>query len=224
MKTVTFDQLPQGGFAGLRERQFVTDYRLFGARKHPATANGIGNFVYLADANFMPNGETGMHPHREVDVISVMVDGRIRHAGSLEHGQEIGAGTIQVQRAGGEGFVHNEINPDGAENHMIQMWVLPDEAGEAAGYKTYAPAAGERLQIYGGPRDQHKRFHGSTAIDVANLEPGQSLSHVGEVMAYLTRGSGMANGEATGAKTLIRSDGLEFIADVETQLILVYAD
>ena len=126
MDVLTFDDLPQGGFAGLIERRFVTDGRVFGRSKSPGAVDGIGGFVYLADANFMPKGETGLHPHRKIDVISVMVDGRISHAGSMQHGQNLDAGTVQVQRAGGEGFSHNEINPDDSENQMIQIWVLPD--------------------------------------------------------------------------------------------------
>ena len=74
MQVLTYNDLPQGGFAGLLERQFVTDKRVFGTRKHPVTQDGIGNFVYLADANFIGNGSTGMHGHKEIDVISVMVD------------------------------------------------------------------------------------------------------------------------------------------------------
>ena len=187
MDILRYDDLHQGGFAGLLERRFVTDFRVFGQHKRPETSNGIGNFVYLADANFLPNGETGMHPHREIDVISVMVDGRIDHAGSLEHGAQLEAGMVQVQRAGGEGFSHNEINPDASPNHMIQLWVLPDEAGEPAGYRVYTPEQGERLHVYGGGKDQDERFYSRTSIDVANLDAGQSVTQDGEVMAFLTK-------------------------------------
>lgn len=222
MKMLRYNDLPQGGFAGLLERQFVTDVRVFGDRKNPATADGIGNFVYLADANFQPNGETGMHPHVEIDVISVMVDGQVEHAGSLEHGQGLQAGMVQVQRAGAEGFTHNEINPDDSSNHMIQLWVLPDEAGEPAGYRVYSPENGNRVQIYGGSKNQSERFYSRTSIDVANLSVSQTVNHDGEVMAFLSKGSGIANGERVGARTLMRSDWLDFRAETSAQLILIY--
>lgn len=224
MEILRYDNLPQGGFAGLLERQFVTDTRLFGDRKNPATADGIGNFVYLADANFLPNGETGMHPHREIDVISVMVEGQIHHAGSLEHGQDLQAGMAQVQRAGAEGFTHNEINPDDSPNHMIQLWVLPDEAGEPAGYHVYSPEKGSRVQIYGGSKDENERFYSQTYIDVANVDASQTVNHDGEVMAFLSKGNGIANGERVGARTLMRSDGLDFEAVTSAQLILIYTN
>lgn len=224
MEMLKFENLPQGGFAGLRERRFIMDERVFGARKGAETFDGIGNFVYLADANFKPNGETGMHPHHEIDVISVMVEGRISHAGSLEHGQGLETGMVQVQRAGAEGFSHNEINPDNTENRMLQLWVMPDEPGEPAGYKTYSTKPGERKHFYGGPKDQNERFYSKTQMEAVNLESGQTISHGGDVMVYLSKGSGVANGETISARTLIRVDGIEFRANEAAQLILIYTN
>ena len=224
MEILKFEDLPQGGFAGLRERRFVMDQRVFGARKGAGTADGIGNFVYLADANFMPKGETGLHPHHEIDVISVMVDGRVSHAGSMEHGQALEAGMVQVQRAGAEGFSHNEINPDDTQNHMIQIWVAPDEPGEPAGYKSYTPKMGDHAHVYGGPNDQNDRFYSKTQIKIVNATAGQTVSHHGEVMAYLSKGSGTANGQAVNARTLMRTDGIEFQAGELAQLILIHTN
>ena len=224
MEILTFDQLPQGGFAGLKERRFVTDKRVFNKPSNAKAVDGLGNFIYLADANFNPKGETGMHGHREVDVISVMVEGCVSHAGSLEHGQGLEAGYSQVQRAGAQGFEHNEINPGSTSNQMIQLWVTPDEAGEPAGYKMYPPVQGEVTHIYGGGKDQAKTFYSATSISVANTFSQQTIQKEGEVMAYLSKGRGMANGQQIQARTLIRSEsGLTFEAQEESQLILIYA-
>ena len=122
------DDIPLGGFAGLKEHRLVMSPDLFGQHSNPGTWSGIGNFVYLADARFNPKGETRMHEHKEIDVISVMIEGRIDHQGSLEHGQELSAGDIQVQRAGGEGFSHNEINPDDYKNRMLQRILFKSPA------------------------------------------------------------------------------------------------
>lgn len=223
MDILRYADLPLGGFAGLKEKRMVTDKRIFGDHKHPKAFNGIGNFVYLADANFMPFGETGMHPHREIDVISVMVEGRISHAGSMEHGQQLDAGYTQVQRAGGKGFFHNEINPDKSENQMIQLWVLPDNLGEPAGYQVFEPEIGELQHIYGGPVSQTERFYSKTSISVANLQTDQSVSHPGEAMAYLSKGNGTLNGESVELRTLFRvDDGIDFTASEDAQLILIY--
>ncbi|MFT7294202.1 MAG: redox-sensitive bicupin YhaK (pirin superfamily), partial [Pseudohongiellaceae bacterium] len=112
----------------------------------------------LADARFTPHGETTMHNHHEIDVISLMVDGNIKHEGSLESGKDLVRNDVQVQRAGGEGFSHNEINPDVTWNRMIQLWALPEVAGQAASYKVYKPIAGELTRIYGGDDSDHADF------------------------------------------------------------------
>ena len=44
---------------------------------------------------------------------------------------------VQVQRAGGEGFVHNEVNPDDKENRIIQMWVTPENTRRACRITNY---------------------------------------------------------------------------------------
>ena len=98
LKILRRDDLPENGFAGIREHQLVMSPQLFGPHAKPQTWRGVGNLAYIADARFIPRGATGMHPHHEVDVISVMAEGRIRHNGSLGHGAELKANDVQIQR------------------------------------------------------------------------------------------------------------------------------
>jgi len=222
MNILRRDDLERGGFAGLREHRLVMGPSAFGDRAAPGTWEGIGNFVYLADARFLPNGETGMHGHKEVDVISVMVEGRIAHEGSLEHGQELSGHDVQVQRAGGEGFSHNEVNPDTDENRMIQLWVLPEHPGEPAGYKRYEAELGKVARVYGGSADQDESYPAQTIIDVALLKQGQKITVASEALAYVTKGEGLANGQVVRDGDLVRSEGLSFEATQDVQLITVY--
>ena len=221
MEILHRDDLKRGGFAGLREHRLVTDTRLFGEHQSSQTWNGIGNFVYLADARFLPNGETRLHSHKEIDVISVMVEGRIRHEGSLKHGQQMQSHHVQAQRAGGEGFAHNEINPDDHENRMIQLWVLPEQAGQAAGYKLYSPKEGELTRVYGGATNQHDSFDSHTLIDVGIITADESISLSGDFMAYVTRGKGVINGQDVCDGDLLRGTALEFKAIEKTQIIII---
>ena len=222
MEILHRDDLHLGGFAGLKEHRIVMGPAAFGAHVEPGTWPGIGNFVYLADARFNPHGETRLHPHREVDVLSLMVEGRIAHEGSLEHGQEVTAGQIQVQRAGGEGFSHNEINPDDEKNRMIQFWVLPEVAGEPAGYKLYIPEPGNLMRVYGGPEGQDATYASKTLIDAGVLTKGNDLKISGPFMVYITRGSGIANDEAVIDGDMFRGEELTFKAAEDTQMIAVH--
>ena len=121
MKILSRDALKLVGFAGIVEHRLVTDSRIFGKHKEPETFEGLGNMVYLADAQYKPFGSSGMHPHSEIDVISIIIDGRVSHEGSMEHGKNLVAGDVQVQRAGGNGLSHNEINPDNGNNRLLQV-------------------------------------------------------------------------------------------------------
>ncbi|HIQ28869.1 MAG TPA: pilus assembly protein, partial [Sulfurovum sp.] len=177
MKILHRDTLPLGGFAGLKEHRLVVDKRVGG---RDDTWDGIGNFVYLADAVFDPYGETKMHAHKELDVISVMLEGSITHEGSLENGASIHAGQVQVQRAGGEGFAHNEINPDSSTNRMIQLWVLPEKKGEKADYKLYDIAQKKLTKIYGGSKKQSTTFDSHTVLEVGRFSKEHSITKEGD--------------------------------------------
>ncbi|MGF1680253.1 pirin family protein [Photobacterium minamisatsumaniensis] len=214
-------QLSLGGFAGLTEHRLIKSPQAFGGEANQdGSWPGLGNFVYLADAQFLPKGETRMHSHHEVDVISVMVKGRIAHQGSLGHGKDLNTYDVQVQRAGGEGFSHNEVNPDDSANRMIQLWVLPEQTGQPAAYKVYRPQQGEMTRIYGGT-SSHADFPASTIIDTARLSENQSIKINAPFIAYLVEGEGKANNEKLIVDEMIRGTTLNFTAEKECQLIII---
>jgi len=214
------DSLIEGGFAGLREHRLVKAPLAFGPTANiDGSWSGLGNFVYLADARFMPLGDTRMHNHHEVDVISIMVEGNISHEGSMGHGTDLQVNDVQVQRAGSEGFSHNEVNPDNEWNRMIQIWVLPEELGQSACYKTLQPELGKSTRVYGGLDDD--TFASHTQVNVALLEENQSIEHDGKFIAYLTRGSGIANCEKILDGDMITGESLKFTASEDVQLIII---
>jgi len=227
MSIIHRNSLRRGGFAGLRETRLVMSPRIFQGQCESGTSPGIGRFVYLADARFMPLGETRMHSHKEIDVISVMVEGRIQHEGSLEHGQELQANSVQVQRAGGEGFSHNEINPDDFKNRMIQLWVLPETAGEPAGYQVFDSKPGERQRIYGGPEGQDDTLAAKTIIDIAQVNTGDQLKQAGKSLVYMTSGAGDMHSMTDDTQIiregdLVESTDFHFTAKGDSKLIIVY--
>lgn len=219
------DSLSEGGFAGLKEHRLVKSPQLFGPHENnDGSWPGLGNFVYLADARFMPHGETRMHSHHEIDVISVMVEGQISHEGSLQHGQSLSKNDVQVQRAGGEGFSHNEINPDDDWNRMLQLWVLPEVSGQAADYKVYKPVVGELTRIYGGENNGKTDFPAKTKIDVALLNHAQQIEIDEPFIAYIARGKGLANNQAVEEGDLIRGNAIKFEALGDAQIIIIHTN
>jgi len=225
MKILKRDSLPEGGFAGLKEHRLVKEPTLFGPQENSdGSWPGLAKLVYLADARFMPHGETRMHNHHEIDVISVMVSGNIKHEGSMGNGKDLLPDNVQVQRAGGEGFSHNEINPDDEWNRMIQLWILPEMAGQAARYKVYEPERGKFTRIYGGDDTPETEFSAKTILEVGLLDDGQKIEVDAPFLAYLTRGKGLANNESVEEGDLFRGDCLVFKAMEEVQLIVIHVD
>ncbi len=222
------DELHLGGFAGLREHRLVMAPRLWGEHANPGTHPGLGNFVYMADARFNPKGDTRMHHHQEVDVISVMLEGRLMHEGSLEHGQELIAPVVQVQRSGGEGFFHNEVNPDESKNRMLQLWVLPDQAGEKAAYRLYRPAKGRLTRVHGGAEGrsasdgQELTLNNKTLIDVGLLNPGQEIAFEESFVIYFAKGRALADdGSLFSEGDLLSGNHLQLKTESDVHLVVI---
>ncbi len=212
------DDLPLGGFAGITEHRLVKDQRLGGGHD---TWDGLGNFVYLADARYLPHGESGMHPHKEIDVISVVVEGRLVHEGSMEHGRSMIAGQAQAQRAGGDGFQHNEINPDADQTRMIQLWALPQTSGEPASYRFYDLKPGKVTRIYGGHKGQVEMLDSPTTIEVGILTGRQAICRNGPFLLYVVSGIGKIGTTSVNEGDLIRGEDLDFEASQKGARIIV---
>jgi len=215
------DDLALGGFAGLKERRLVMAPKLFGSAANSNTWSGLANFVFLSDANFNPKGETTLHSHQEIDVISIMLEGRLNHQGSLENGQGLEVGDVQVQRAGGEGFSHNEINPDNVSNRMLQLWVLPEQAGEPADYKFYK-LQNKLTRVYGGKSEQDETFSSHIVIDIALLTASQNFSLEKPFLAYLATGKAKLANLELQEGDLFQGEQLNFTAESDVMLIVIY--
>ena len=223
MKTLSRDSLPRGGFAGIQETRLIKDVKIGGRAD---TWNGLGRFVYLADARYLPYGESGMHSHLEVDVITIMLEGRLTHEGSMEHGQSMEANQAQVQRAGGEGFGHNEINPDESRTRLLQLWVLPESSGSAANYKFYNTNDGKLHRIYGGSTKQTSSFNSHTVIDTGLVHKDYKVNRKGETLVYVANGEALVNGQLLKDGDLIRAKDIDLKViseDVHLTLIAVEA-
>ena len=207
------ENLQLGGFAGLKEHRLVVD-KLIGGRDD--TWDGIGNFVYLADAYFDPFGETKMHSHREIDIISIVLEGDIHHEGSLENGTSLVLGQIQVQRAGAQGFQHNEINPNPSKNRMIQIWVLPENHGEKADYKLYEVAQDKLTKIYGGTKNQSTTFDSHTVLEVGRFSKDVNIHKKGDFLVYMTEGNAILNDTNVKDGDLVRGTDLHFKATMHS--------
>lgn len=106
---------------------------------------------------------------------------------------------------------------------MIQIWALPEVAGQAADYKLYQPVTGELTRIYGGEINKQSDFPATTKIDVAVLDNGQQIEVDEPFLAYITHGKGMANNQPVEDGDLMSGDSIKFTANDDVLLIVVHA-
>jgi len=78
-----------------------------------------------------------VHPHRDVDIVSVILNGRVGHRGSLGDGSVIEGPGIQVQRAG-SGMQHAEFSLEDRKAELVQIWFLPPERGLTPNYPNFS--------------------------------------------------------------------------------------
>ena len=155
-----------------------------------------------------PGQGFGTHPHRDMEIISYVLEGALQHKDSMGHGSVIRPGDVQRMSAG-TGVLHSEFNASKAERvHFLQIWLLPDEEGIAPSYeqKTFADADKRgRLRLIASPdgREGSVTLHTDSALYAALLAKGERaelpLPAGRHAWVHVARGSAAVNGQALSA-------------------------
>lgn len=195
MRTLHTDELDIVGFGGIREQVLIMEPSQFSGRVLEDTWQGFGDLTYMAHAYFKRYGQTGMHFHDNVDIISVITRGEIHHEGTLGHGDVIKAGQVLVQCAGPNSFRHNEMNPTPEIYGMVQIWMRPNASTQLAQtHKIIDIESSGETRIYG----EGTSFSGSTNLSIFILSPGEEIESTQHSLLYLYEGTASireANGE-----------------------------
>ena len=129
-----------------------------------------------------PESGFGTHSHRDMEIVSYVLDGELGHKDSMGTGSVIRPGDVQRMSAG-TGVTHSEWNHSKTEFvHFLQIWILPDRRGIEPGYeqKTLAPEAMHnqlRLVASHDGRDGSVTVHQDAEIHVARLDAGREVAH-----------------------------------------------
>lgn len=211
--------LAVSGFAGIVETVMVKSPTVGGDPTVSKQSTGLDEFVYLAVASVKPHDGAPMHSHRDLDVVSVVLQGRIEHAGTLGDGTVLEGPGVQVQRSG-TGMQHEEMNPDATETSLIQLWFLPPKKGLTPAYKDYSLERGRLSTVLGGA-SENDAMPSTMRCQVGLLEAGQSVQVDEDYVAYLAEGNGTANGERVTIGDLIEGHTLSLVATNEASLLLI---
>lgn len=129
-----------------------------------------------------PNGGFPMHPHRDMEIITYVLSGKLEHKDSLGTGSVILPGDGQRMTAG-RGIRHSEANPSSTESvHLLQIWILPDKHGYEPGYEQKSfPEVEKRgkLCLIASPdgAEGSVRINQDAKLFVTLLAPGQEVTH-----------------------------------------------
>ena len=89
---------------------------------------GFGPLRVINDDVFAAGCGFGLHPHSDMEIITVMVEGQLSHRDSLGHAEVLRAGEVQRMSAG-TGVVHSELNEADQPCRLLQIWIEPDRRG-----------------------------------------------------------------------------------------------
>jgi redox-sensitive bicupin YhaK (pirin superfamily) len=196
--------------------------------QHP----GFRTLRVINEDRVQPGQGFGTHAHRDMEIISYVLDGALAHRDSLDNGSVIRPGDVQLMRAG-TGVTHSEYNPS-SENlvHFLQIWIIPDEQGLAPAYEQrHFPVEARRnvlrLIVSQDGRDGSLRIHQDADLYATVLKKGQSVTHElaedrhawVQVVRGRIRLNGLSLQEGDGA-ALSDEPQIEMTADGEAELLI----
>jgi quercetin 2,3-dioxygenase len=168
---------------------------------------GFGPLLVINEDRVAPAQGFGTHGHRDMEIISYVLDGALEHKDSVGTGSVLHYGDVQRMSAG-SGVRHSEFNHSRTEGlHFLQIWIEPNQTGIAPSYeeKHFDPASklGQlRLIASGDARDGSLLIHQDAAVYAAILNREHRLEHrltAGRsAYVHVVRGNVVVNGKALG--------------------------
>ena len=143
---------------------------------------GFGSLRVINDDTVQPGQGFGTHPHRDMEIISYVIDGALEHKDSMGNGAVMRSGEVQRMTAG-TGVSHSEFNHSKEDLvHFLQIWVLPEAQSLAPGYEQKNFSVEDktnrlRLVASRDGADGSVTIHQDMRIYASVLTPGTSLTH-----------------------------------------------
>jgi redox-sensitive bicupin YhaK (pirin superfamily) len=147
-----------------------------------------------------PGKGFGMHPHRDMEILTWILDGALEHRDSMGTGAVIRPGELQHMTAG-TGVMHSEFNPSPKDaTHLLQIWITPDRKGLKPEYEQLAfPDKDLRgnFHLVAGPHAP-VTIHQDADLFISRLDKGQETAHAlktgRHAWVQLARGAVKLNG------------------------------
>ena len=191
----------------------------------------FGSLRVFNDDRLVPGAVWPLHPHRDIEGLTYVVEGTFRHEDDHGGGGVLPAGSVQRMTLG-SGAWHSEQNASDTEPmRFIQMWILPAQRGLPPSVEQKVFTVEDRtdrlLKAISGDGGDAVKVHQDAAVYISSLTPGTAVEHAFEPGAgaylYVIKGVATVNGERlfTGdVAALAQEPGLEVRAEDPTELIM----
>jgi redox-sensitive bicupin YhaK (pirin superfamily) len=149
---------------------------------HDPEHMGFRSLRVINEDRVQPGQGFGRHSHRDMEIVTYVIEGALEHGDSLGTGSVIRPGDVQRMSAG-TGITHSEYNGSKSQLvHFLQIWILPEHAGIQPSYEQKHFSESERagrLRLVGArdARDGAVRIHQDVALYAGLLAAGQSVAH-----------------------------------------------
>ena len=170
---------------------------------HDPAHMGFGPLRVINDDRVEPARGFGTHGHRDMEILSYVLEGALEHRDSLGTGSVIHPGEVQIMSAG-TGIQHSEFNQSTLEPvHLLQIWIVPDRRGLRPRYDQRAfddaELAGKlRRVVSPDGEDGAIVIHQDASMHAARLAAGDEVEHAlapgREAWLQIARGAVVANG------------------------------
>jgi len=169
---------------------------------------GFGPLRVINEDRVRPGAGFGTHGHRDMEILSYVLDGQLQHKDNMGNGSVIEPGDVQRMSAG-RGVLHSEFNPSRDRPvHFLQIWILPAKSGIDPGYEQKRVEAADKrgkLRAIASPdgRDGTVTVHQDATVYAAMLDGAESARHAlapgRRAYVHVARGSIRVNGQALAA-------------------------
>jgi hypothetical protein len=129
-------QVRKSGDRGYADRGWLQSYHSFSfAEYFDRKYMHFSALRVINDDIIAPGQGFGMHPHRDMEIVTYILRGELQHKDSIGNGSIIRAGDVQRMTAG-TGIVHSEFNAsDTSDAHLLQIWIMPDSLNLEPSYE-----------------------------------------------------------------------------------------
>ena len=168
---------------GSADHGWLTSKHTFSfADYHNPSMMGFASLRVVNEDWIEPGQGFGTHPHRDMEIVTYMIDGALEHKDSMGNGSVIRPGELQRMTAG-TGVFHSEFNHSSeGQAHLLQIWIIPELNGLEPGYEQKLfPSEEQRNQwrLVGSHdgRDGSLTIHQDVSLLSTQLEAGTELDY-----------------------------------------------